>query len=194
MEKDKPYNIKRMVIRPASRKKIDLYFSEGTFIGTFEKLKSTCFEFTKQAFEKGELKELLMGEKGYRIYGFQEPFSVDTETGCAYFEPTSVWDVMDYGICELYRQTKDEKIVIDLISAINEMIKGEPYDVFTALQYLHCHSSQCENGKNSFTIDKSLYKDTGKIIKGIKWHWIMQQEIERVFKCIKQEIKVDMGK
>jgi hypothetical protein len=192
MEKDKTFNIKRMVIRPTSWEKIDLYFSGGTFTGTYEKLKSTCLEFSKQAFEKGEFKELLMGEKDYRIYGFQEPFSVDTETGCAYFEPTSVWDVMDYGICELYRQTKDEKIVTDFIAALDDMIKGEPYDVFTALQYLHCHSSQCENGKNPFTIDKSIFKDAGNVIKEIKWNWIIRQEIERVFKCIKQEIKIDM--
>ena len=194
MDKEtKPFNIKKMVIRPTSWKKIDLYFSEGTFTGTYEKLKTTCFDFTKQAFQKGEIKELLMGEKGYRIYGFQEPFAVDTETGCAYCEPTSVWDVMNYGIYELYSQTKDEKIVHDLIAALEEMISGEPYDVFTALCYLHCHSSHYKNGNNPFTIEKSIYKETGKALKGIKWNWLIQQEIERIIKCIKQDIKVDIS-
>ena len=189
----KPFNIKRMVLRPTSWKRIGEYFTYGTFVGTGEKLKKTCLEFTEKAYKNDEFKELIMGEKEYRIWGFQNSFAVYTETGCAYYEPTDIWNLLQYGIYEIYKKTKDEKIIKYFVEALEIMISGEPYDVFTALQYMFCHSSKCESGQNAFVVDNSIYVKLQDRLKEIRWNGFIEEEINRITGIINSGKGVDTG-
>ena len=176
----KPFNIKRMVIRPTSWKRIYAHFeSYGTFASTDKEQHEYCYQYTVKAIKANEFKELLLGEKEYRIWGPGRLETIATDTGVSYCEPTVMWNLLDYGIGRLYSETKDENIVMCFTKAINEMLDGEAYDVFTALYYLFQLTVLPRTELPVYDIIQSLYEKVGEYLKKYRWNWSILEEIER---------------
>ena len=189
----KPFNIKRMVLRPTTQKKVDEYFSDGLSYWDYEEERKMCLQYTEEAYKKGEFKELLMGEKDYRIYIANEEYYIDTDTGYAYYAPTDMWGIMEYGIYKYYKQTNDEKIITDFVAAMEEMINGEAYDVFTALFYLFCISAKSNIGIKAFNIGEEIYHKTGEKLKQFDYDDFVVTEIKRFTRIILKDEGIDIG-
>ena len=192
-KRSKPFNIKRMVLRPTTQKKVDEYFSDGLSYWDYEEERKMCLQYTEEAYKKGEFKELLMGEKDYRIYIANEEYYIDTDTGYAYYDPTDIWGIMEFGIYKYYKQTNDEKIVTDFVAAMEEMINGEAYDVFTALQYLFCYIENTNIGVNDFKIGEEIFYKTGEKLKQFDYDDLVITDIKRIARIILKDAGIDIG-
>ena len=189
----KLYDYKRMVIRPTTWKKIKENFPKGNYIGNYTERQERCLEYAEKAYRSSEFKDLLMGENGYRLYDGKQDYFIETDNGYAYFEPTFTWDILEYGIYRLFQKTNDEKIITDFVAAMEEMINGEAYDVFTALQYLFCYTENTHIGVNDFKIGEEIFYKTGEKLKQFDYDDLVVTDIKRITRIILKDAGIDMG-
>ena len=166
-------NYKDMVFNPIKDiDDADDLMPEGTEIGYIDE-DQICYKFTKKAFEKGEVKDLILGNQvgdyDYRI--IEKDFYRMTPTvewdGYVYVEATAFFYLIKYGIFPFYQETKDKKIITEIVSALESIFdEGIPFDIFSAFWFLYILADE---EYSNFDLGQEVYKKAGEAINKIDW-------------------------
>lgn len=168
-------NYKDMVFNPIKDiDDADDLMPEGTEIGYTDE-EHICYEFTKKAFEKGEVKDLILGNQvGDYDYRIMTPFYLSYDRiytvewdGYVYLEATDYDRLLDYGIYKYYEEKKDEKIISEVILALDKIFEeAVPFDVFSAFCFLYILANR---EFTDFDLGPEIYKKAGETINKIDW-------------------------
>ena len=171
---------------------------EGIQVDYLDKNK-VCYNLTKKAFEKGEVKDLILGNQvgdhDYRIIApdfYRRPYTIEQDRGYIYVLPTDYFRLVKYGIHPFYKETQDERIISEIVSALDKIFEeGIPYDILSAFFFLRSLNNVGETLK--LDLGPNIYKKGGEAINIIDWPFMIKNEFNLRKDGIKDDSGYDMG-
>lgn len=138
-------------------------------------------EKTRDAFEKDELFEFLIGKNNYKLQ------VIDAEVDV----PTDWTRIIPNGIYSLYKETKDNTIIVKYEDAIRNAINGIYIDLWCAVNILYFQFDNEMMGKSPFYINKNIInglknkiidskEELKKLLPYGKGGWNMYEDILRL--------------
>lgn len=102
--------------------------------------------YVKVAFEKNELFDFILGNKGYDC-PYPKSFNIDA--------PTDI-DAVVKSIHKYYEKSNNEEIIVEYEKAITKMINADLYCLWCALYVYWAQMDLENNEKATFEIDKNI--------------------------------------